>query len=387
MIILCFLIPASYADVRFLVISDFHYDPANNPNAGLDTSKTLLDSSFKKFNELSNKVDFILTLGDFPTHGLISSARHNDDIETIFHGLYQADKPGHPIFYITGNNDSPSGNYQPFSWGNSSPLTLAKDWQGACAYCEGLVINKIHMKDKGYYSSYVHLGNKNIILIALNTIQFAKLPFYQRPYTNQSKDALQQLQWLKSQLQKHSAKQLLIAMHIPPGTDYKGYPLWHEDYLKKFITLLNRYQQNYRQITLLTAHTHMDDVRKIHLNNGRTIYAYATPSISQLHHNNPGMKIFDLAPNLKLKDYTTFYTITDNHWGNQSYQALKNIFPKCHSASLASCLNTLTTDSFCKIFRDGLFYGVKSQRVDSSVCKLTFLVNPRKTASNPVRII
>lgn len=371
----CFFLQPLYADIRFLSISDFHYGQHNSSHEGEDTNTVLLASSLKKFSELSKNVDFILTLGDFPTHVWGYSTKKADDIKTVFHDLFKADNAGKPMFYITGNNDSLRGNYQAFLWNNESPLSLAKDWNGACVYCKGLIIDDSQMYAKGYYSSYVISGNKDVILIALNSTMFTKTPFFIPSYPNQTKEALQQLLWLEDQLKKHHAKQLLIAMHIPPGTDYKGRRIWHEDNLKRFIHLLNQAYSQYGQITLLTAHTHMDDIRKIHLANGKNIYALATPSISRAHYNYPAMKIFDLDTNLKLKNYTTYYTTRNEQWENAHYSATgkcDSVFPQCMSNDLNQCLDTLSNEQVCKQLQEGQFYGVKNPRVNSSVCKLTF---------------
>lgn len=363
------------ADIRFLSISDIHYGSGNTSGDGHDTDMTLLASSLNKFSHLVNEVDFILTLGDFATHGIKSSTKNAEYISTVFHGLYKANIAAKPMFYITGNNDSMGGNYQPFSWNGKTPLTLAKDWQGACLHCERLIIDEKHMRDKGYYSSYVLPGKKDIVLIGLNTIQFAKAPFLTLPYPHKDRDASQQLKWLESQLKTHHAKQLLIAMHIPPGNNHNGSLTWQKEYTKQFINLLNLFHKQYGQITLLTSHTHMDDIRKIQLNDGTNIYAYATPSISQIHHNYPAMKIFDLDNHLRIKDYTTYFTTTNNQWEHEHYQAIKHLFPECNNKILDKCLDTLNNELVCKTLKDGLFYGAKNPKVDSSVCKITYSVN------------
>ena len=364
-----------HADVSFLSISDIHYGSENTPGDGHDTDPLLLASALNKFSHLTQEVDFIITLGDFPTHHWLNSPKIADYIRTVFHDLYQADSAAKPLFYITGNNDSLQGDYQPFSLNGKSPLSLAPDWQGACAHCKGLLLDGTHLADGGYYSTYVVPGNQDMLLIVLNSVQFTRAPFFFPTYPEQMKDALQQLQWLEMQLKTHHAKQLLIAMHVPPGMDYKGRPSWHEPYLKQFINVLNQTASRYGQISLLTAHSHMDDIRKIRLDSGLTIYAYATPSISRIHHNNPGMKIFQFDSDLKLKDYTTYYTTTDEPWENTHYSAIKgadSLFPSCHGQLLVTCLDSLDAVSICKRFKEGLFYGVKSPRVDASVCKLTY---------------
>lgn len=366
------------ADVRFLSIADTHYGIDNKSGDGQDTDPILLSTTMSKFSLLTKQVDFIITLGDFPQHMLWNSYKKEEFIKTVFHRLYQADRKNVPMFYVFGNNDSLFGNYQPFSWNGKSPLTLATEWQGACTHCEGLIIDGSHMEDEGYYSSYVLPRNKEILLIVLNSSQFAKVPFFASKYPNQKKDAAKQLLWLEKQLSNNSAKQLLIAMHIPPGTTYKGGKTWQEPYLEQFIHLLNQAYPRFGQISLLTAHTHMDDIRKIRLNNGRTIYTYSTPSISRMHHNYPAMKIFDINSKMELQDYTTYYTTENQRWTNDHYSAIKgtnSIFPKCHNQTIAHCLDALSEASVYIAFNSGQFYGSKSAHVDNSACKLTYPIN------------
>ena len=373
--ILLLIINPVYANIEFLAISDIHYGDNIITKDGADTDPILLNKALNEFSRLSENVNFILALGDFPEHSLLYLVKKPSYLKTVFHGLYQANKSHKPMFYITGNNDSLQGNALSFSWENKSPLTYATDWQGSCAYCEGLIIDKTHMKDGGYYSSYLTPNNKDVQLIALNSIQFMKLSFYMRQYPNQKKDALEQLHWLKKQLSTHHAKQLLIAMHTPPGLDYKGHMLWHKAYLKEFIKVLADTHKNYQQISLLTSHTHMDEIRKIQLNDGTRIYAYATPSVSPSHHNNPSMKVFNLNAELQLQDYTTYYTTNYSQWTNDQYAAKKDIFPECKNSALATCFNNYGNHFICKRLVKGRFYGVKSLRVNGDVCGITYPVN------------
>lgn len=372
------LLPCVRANTRFLTISDIHYSNDNVAGEGHDTDDALLSLTFHKFKQLVKKVDFILTLGDFPAHMLINSPKKEAYIKTVFHGLYKADINNKPMFYITGNNDSLAGNYQPFSSKGRTPLTLATDWHGACVHCAGLLIDETQMLTQGYYSSYVMPNNKNILLIALNSVQFANLPFYRPQYPYQNQDAFQQLNWLEKQLKTHHAKQLLIAMHVPPGIDYQGNPLWKDEYLDRFIKILNKTYHQYGEINLLSSHTHMDDVRKITLANGCNIYAYATPSISPAHYTHPAMKIFKLNQEVKFMDSTTYYTSNYKTWENKHYHAIQgtqSIFPQCHQKTLHACLESMSLVSLCHSYNKGNFYGVKNLHIDNPACDKTYLVN------------
>ncbi|HIG0430806.1 TPA: Dot/Icm T4SS effector LegS1 [Legionella pneumophila] len=372
------LVSLAFPAPKFLTISDIHYGAENIAKDGQDTGKEFLDVTFKRFEELSQKVDFILHLGDLPTHSLFSTSKKEEYEQVVFHGLYEANPGQKPMFYITGNNDSLLGNYQPFSSDNKSPLNLALDWDGACAHCDGLIIDDTHMRKDGYYSSYVIPNNKEIILIALNSVQWTKTPVFLPKYPNQQRDAFVQLFWLEQQLKNHRAKQLLLAMHVPPGTAYNGNRFWHDIYLDRFLTLLDKYHQSYDQITILFSHSHMEEFRKVKLSDGSTIYAFSTPGISRAHHNNPGMKVFDLDKQMRVRNFTTYFTSDLYEWGNEHYQAMNTpdaIFPNCQNKTIPQCLDTLSPEQVCNNLEAGLFYGVKSTRVPYQGCIKTYQIN------------
>ncbi|RUR13576.1 metallophosphoesterase [Legionella sp. km772] len=375
-----FWVMNAFAGPQFLILTDIHYGADNNARDGEDTGPAFLKIALRRMEQLSKEVDFILNLGDLPTHMQIFTSKKGQYERTLFHELFAADSFTKPMFYIPGNNDSLGGNYQPFEVNGESPLSYANDWDGACVDCKELLIDPSNMRHGGYYSSYVIPNNKELILFALNSAPFVKVPLLASNYPHQEEDAEAELAWLEEQLQQHSAKQLLIAMHVPPGINYKGNPFWNEKALSRFIALLDHYSPSYGEITLLSGHTHMDELRKLTLANGRSIYDYSTPAISRIHHNNPGMKIISLNDKLAVSNYTTYYTSELNNWGNEHYQARGTelaIFPNCHSDNLAACLNALTTQQACADLEKGLFYGSKSDRVPQDVCHYTYVIQER----------
>ena len=367
----------THAEPQFLTISDIHYGSAPISKDGQDTGPEFFKISMDKFRQLSTKADFILFLGDIPVHSLFIKIKKEQFEQIVFHALFQNDIQAKPMFYIAGNNDSLNGNYQPFESNGLSPLNFANDWNGACVHCKGLIINDSHMRHGGYYSSYVMPKNKEIILIALNATQWAKTPFFSH-YPSQEKDALEQLAWLETQLKTHQAKQLLIAMHEPPGKSFRNEPILYKEYEQKFIDLLAKYSPQYGQISLLTSHTHMEEFRKIKLANENNIYAFSTPGISRNHHNYPGMKLFSFNKKLQLQNFTTYYTSELHQWNDQKYNALSGtdpIFPNCQNKTLAQCLNALSTNEVCNDLDRGLFYGVKNPRVLDISCRNTYNIN------------
>ncbi|MFI4963093.1 MAG: metallophosphoesterase, partial [Legionellales bacterium] len=366
-----------FAHIRFLTVSDIHYGVKNSSNDGSDTGDTLLILSLNKIKSLSKEVDFMLYLGDLPTHLFGYSPKKGGYEQTLFQGLFQADALKKPMFYVSGNNDPLGGDYQPFKSHGETPLKYAKKWNGACVRCSGLILDDTHMRSGGYYSSYVQPKNKEVLLIVLNTTQWMLPHIFIPAYPNQDKDARRQLDWLESQLSRHHAKQVLIAMHEPPGTDFVGFPFWYETYLRAFIGILDANKKNYGAITLLTSHTHMDEIRKIKVPSGSSIYAFSTPSVSRIFHNNSAVKVFDLDNQMRVKDFTTYYTTNNESWGDLQYQALgskNSIFPHCQNKTLPQCLNGLSDEKVCDYIEQGLFYGVKSPRVNNASCRLIYKV-------------
>ena len=377
-----FLLPTTYATTQFLTISDIHYGDKNISADGQDSGPELFKNALNKMKQLSSTVDFILFLGDIPTHSLFLDPQKESFEKDVFHGLYESDNTSKPIFYITGNNDSLAGNYQAFESNGISPLTYATDWQGACAHCNDLIIDNSHMYHDGYYSSYVMPNNKEVILIALNATQWTKIPWFRRAfyatYPNKEKEALEQLDWMDKQLKAHQAKQLIIAMHEPPGISYIGESIWYDQYVQEFIKIIAKYTHQYGQITLLSSHTHMDEFRKISLGNGINIYDYSTPSVGRNHHNYPGMKIFSMNKEYKVANFTTYYTSHLHKWNDQHYHALGTadaIFPFCVNKTLAECLDQLSVDEVCNNLDNGSFYGVKNPKVIDTSCRITYPVN------------
>lgn len=358
-----YLLPAPTLAVSFLAISDIHYGSKNLSNPGHDTGPELLKSALDKSRSLLPMVDFILVLGDLPTHAHGYLPEKGAYEAAVFSGLLKADYLKKPMFYLPGNNDSLKGNYQPFVFKGKSPLNYAKNWSGACVFCKGLVIDGSHMRSGGYYSSYVMPGNKSVMLIALNTIPWTRVPFVLPDYPDQDKDALEEFKWLERQLKSHKAQQLIIAMHVPPGASYLGLNLWHSSYVKTFSDLLDTYKGRYGEISLITSHTHRDEIRKLKINKSQSIYGFSVPSVSRNYFNNPGIKVFQLDAKNRIANFTTYYTTTNKAWGNLSYQAKGSkqaIFPSCANTSLAQCLDGMDVDAVCQnINREG-FYTVKN---------------------------
>lgn len=375
----------AHADKHFLTLSDIHYGHDNKMGYGHDTNDDVFWVMLNQYWRLLPKSEFVLLLGDLPTHlGMESSERAKDEY-VVFQYLYHPDSHHtvtQPVFYVPGNNDPLTGDYQRFEKHGQSPLTVAASagWTGPCINCEGQIIDDSGLAHGGYYSAYPMKDDPNTVLIALNTTMFMKKQHYPE-YEHQSSAAKAQLDWLEGQLQQINTKHLLIAMHEPPGKSSSGKSFWKSEYKDRFIDLLTKYQPKGQRVSLFTSHTHFDEIRKIELSTGNTIYGYSTPSISMAHDNNPGMKLYSFDDGYGLSNFTTYYTTPDDiknkSWGHKRYSAMNDddsIFPGCHDLRVGECISRKSVN-ICKAFDAGNYHGVKSPEMGSFDCDEVLHVN------------
>ncbi len=376
LLILVVFAPARAEALHFLSIADIHYGPDNRPGDGHDTGDESWGAALKKFRQLSAQAEFIMVLGDLPTHTNWFSNNKAANEEKIFHDLY-LNAVNTPIFYVPGNNDSLKGNYQPFSYEGHSPLDLAKDWQGACAYCDDLIVDGQFMSSGGYYAASPFKNNKDkALLVVLNSTQFTKIPLILPPYFNQNEDAQTQLDWLENLLQTFAGQQIYIAMHVEPGNDFHGNEIWHRDNLERFMAIIDNLPAS-TELSIFSAHSHYDEIRRMQTPQGRSVMIYGTPSISRDHHNNSGMKLFSVDDALNISNFTTFYTDQLSTWDEQSYQGQggeQAIF-SCTQSILDTCLKSLSIQDACAAMSAGNMYGVKNPRFSELNCSLMYLVS------------
>ncbi len=291
-------------------------------------------------------VQFILFLGDLPAHySCIGSCylapgkrfQHNENISQALAGLHGiAAKAGKPLFYLPGNNDAISGNYHsfadkrgqtPISLAQASPLLFPAIVPSDATTPPCLVSNP--NPKFGYYSAY---PVKGIRLIALNTVIYS--PKYESADgTSQQVAGDEQMTWLAGQLKEATAKKekVYIAMHIPPGLDYKKNAMWTnaQPWERQLLALCDKYRNTIAGV--LFSHTHMDELRRLYDTSGRYIteVAIAAPGVSPNHKTNPAIKTVTYdAKSKELLDFTTYYTTSYTTWGPDSYTFSQTYKPK-----------------------------------------------------------
>lgn len=344
----------SFADAdnhyRFLVLTDMHVDHSREKTTdGQDTGLALWRTALTKADELEKQqhINFILVLGDLPSHSLLLPNRLAD-LRLTLTGLNAHAQNNHlPLYIVPGNNDSLEGNYHSFSnQQGENPFSLDPNVQPIidCKHAkknQACMLDNSQAKLFGYYSAYP-LGNEDSLeLIVLNTVIFTRYDYVSNDNIPQAEAINTELDWLEKTLMDAKAhhKAVILAMHIPPGFDaYSDKPMWtmKEDVFKRFMILLNQYHAQIHLI--LSAHTHMDEIRRIYdKNNHCFLLDVASPSISPVHHNQPSEKVFEINDHGDLINTVTYDLIH-----NTAY-SLSSQFPRCQAeAKITQCLCELS---------------------------------------------
>jgi len=324
----------------FLLISDIHLDtetPDTKPwqDPGMDLWKAFQQKAAEVAKQ--KDVQFILYLGDLSAHYTClgdcylapgERSKHNEDISVALTGLHNiAARANKPIFYLPGNNDAISGNYYSFGDENGqTPISLAQATPfffpaivPSNADTPPCIVSNPH-PTAGYYSAWPVWG---VRLIALNTVIYSP-NFQARNGSSQIFLGDEQMTWLAGQLKEATAKKekVYLAMHIPPGLDYKKNPMWThiQPWERQLLALCTKYQSTIAGV--LFSHTHMDEIRRLYDTTGKYVaeVAIAAPGVSPNHKTNPAIKTVTYdAKSKELLNFTTYYTKSYTTWGTDSY--------------------------------------------------------------------
>jgi len=369
---------AQQKNPSFLLISDIHLDtetPATQPYQ--DPGMDLWKAAQQKATEVAKQSDvqFILCLGDLPAHYSCMGScylapgkrfKHNEDISQALAGLHGiAAKAGKPLFYIPGNNDAIAGNYYSFAdERGQTPISLAQANPyffpaivPSNADTPPCIVSNPH-PTAGYYSAW---PVKGIRLIALNTVIYSP-KFEAVDGNSQMTLGDEQMTWLAAQLKEAEAnkEKVYIAMHIPPGLDYKKNPMWANSmpWERQLLSLCTQYQSIIAGI--LFGHTHMDEIRRLYDSTGKQIteVAISAPGISPNHKTNPAIKkvTYD-AKSKELLDFTTYYTRSYISWGNDAYTFSTTYKPKPRQ-TIYQAIKAMPIDTLKK--RMQLIYNIKN---------------------------
>ncbi|HEY0798182.1 MAG TPA: metallophosphoesterase [Candidatus Baltobacteraceae bacterium] len=343
--------PAATHDVRWLVLSDLHFDPfaeapavvarlATAPVAtwprilalqggrkisgyGHDSNGALIESALGEMRRDVPDPPVVFVAGDFLAHGfrarfLASTGDRNEDayrafvlktmdyLALVLHQAY----PRAQILPVIGNNDGFCEDYhstpgdaflahEALTWG---PLV---DVNGrAPAFVKTFAAG-------GYYQARLPL--RALRVVVPNSI------FWSARYQNRCGDAAQspgsdELTWLSAVL-KHGppGSRTWVATHIPPGVDtfktlvHFGAPslLWDADTQRTFLALVDDPHAGVR--TILTGHLHAFWLRQSDAGRSDDIPILIAPSISPIFGNAPAfLDITVSARNAQIDDVQAY---------------------------------------------------------------------------------
>ncbi|MBX2905758.1 MAG: metallophosphoesterase [Taibaiella sp.] len=327
---------------KFLFISDVHLDPqltVTNSYGHQDAGMDVWSAFTWKLDQVMQSPDapsFIIYTGDLPVHvsyacsplGSAETNAHDTAMAMVLNELRDLSvKYGVRTFYLPGNNDALNGDYLPFAdAAGYTTLSLVDSASGLFPTDSTAAAMISYQPGKGYYSAYAMRGLR---IIALNTVVYNTSC---SPYPGQEKACSDEMLWLRQQLSDAEQKneQCYIAMHIPPGGDYHGNPMWNTNggnWADTFLALAAQYRASISGV--LYGHTHEDEMRLLYAPGTDTVaeVAVSCPGISILHKNNPGFKVvtFDVRSK-ELLDFTTLYTdipVSPKNWpGSYSFSSV-----------------------------------------------------------------
>ena len=227
--------------------------------------------------------------------------------------------PGIPVYVALGNNDTACGDYR---------LDAGSDFlaQTGRIIAEGLPPSERQhalraFAKGGYYSVMMAAPMRDTRLIVLNDI--FQSPKYQT-CGGKADDAAGagEMAWMREQLTRAQRlrQRVWVMGHIPPGVDPFATVLKFTDVCGNGTPEM--FQTSDKMTDLLTehagvirlgifAHTHMDEIRLFHRQNGAEHSAHEqavaikiVPSISPVDGNNPSFTIADINPaSALLQDY------------------------------------------------------------------------------------
>lgn len=326
-----------------LALSDVHLlaNDAACPNRHCETSPSFWAETQTQMQTLvaSANPDFILYLGDMPTHSSHPAAVRDEIFNAVLGGLANtASGTEIPVLYLPGNNDTLGLNadfyglndYCPFTEGGQSVFNSANQpssWPVVNGSAD--IIDLTHRAD-GYYAARIPVGDtaSHLRVLALNTNVFTSA--YSLCSDTAAADGSSQLDWLAAQLADAATARepVLLAMHVPPGVDGYRSPgqqdpktMWdpYMVYEGSDAALQGRWMQAVMldiiarhddEITVLVGgHTHLNGIRRMHACDAAetvTELLVSVPGISTDHGNSPAVKHIQLGAALEPIEVTTY---------------------------------------------------------------------------------
>jgi sphingomyelin phosphodiesterase acid-like 3 len=356
-------------DAKFLLVSDFHFNPMADPalvsdlggadpaewesildrttpaafsQYGSDTNWWLLKSAMDQFPATLPHPTFIMVAGDLLAHNFPATYRnitHDKDqqhyrafvLKTVEFLAMQLQRrfPGTRILITPGNNDNDCGDY-----------TI--EAKGAFLNDTSRIARELGAGDDEFLSTWKALGSFNVPhpalpgvrIISLNSIflsnKYRALSSSQGCAPVSSTAASDLMAWLERNLSEaaEANQKVWLMFHIPPGID--GYasstssgsqshddaaspdtcgnaivPMWAPEWTTQFDTLLAKYHSTI--LASFAGHTHSDDFRLIGPPGSEREFVLINPAISPVYKQNPGFRVVSYRRDGTVEDQSTYY--------------------------------------------------------------------------------
>jgi sphingomyelin phosphodiesterase acid-like 3 len=329
----------------FLMLSDIHFDPFDDPTInvpegeplknwqedfdhskytqistyGKDTRYPLLKSAIDHAAVVAQRChltyDYIIVSGDYTYHGSAPSAnaaggtgggsQQSLEIVDFVTQMIRHRFPTVPVFGALGNNDSDRGDYNTPSSAFFSNVRSALISGGHGTHSPQPFMGYYRVTTPGVSAP----GNE---LLILNTGLWSQ----RSGSTCSQEDAGgEEIAWLNSTLaaiKSNYRETATLVMHVPPGIDVGStlwkkttVPLWSEPCQHEFIDTLARYRGVV--VDIYAAHIHRDDFRILSdSQNAPLCPIHMVTAISPIYGNNPAFEVgwYNKA-NGALVDYAT----------------------------------------------------------------------------------
>lgn len=195
-----------------------------------------------------------------------------------------------PVLFTIGNNDL-HPDYGTFDNDKKDLKSLAKIF-GKYMTEEQLTT----FKKGGYY--YQDIPSQNLRLLLLNTVIYNE---DHGDYDPKNPDPYDQFAWIKTVSQDAVDKKMKVAisMHIPPvaGRD-KFTEGFREEYAATFYETIKSFNYEF----FINGHVHSD----LFLPMADNLFTLSAPSVSPIHENNPGFRVYELQ-NGGLSNFAQFF--------------------------------------------------------------------------------
>ena len=369
----------------FLALSDVHFRPDNMPchssehHCETPPAFWTATQGFVQGVVASETPDFIIYLGDMPTHAPVAPGPRGDIFASVLNGLSGlAGVTDIPVLYLPGNNDTLGHNpgynndYCPFDATGHTVLDYASD-PSAWPVVNGAsdVLDASHLSN-GYYAARLTVGSTGspLRVLALNTNIYTA--HYGLCSDQAAADGSDQLDWLAGQLADaaSASEPVLLDIHVPPGFDgYQGHrtspgTMWDDSlayqgsnpaYAGRWMqdVMLDLIAAHSDTITnVIAGHTHLNGIRRLHT-------CEATPSMSELlvsipgisadHGNRPAFKLFQLDGATEPVAVTTYNAAYSGgyDWSDGASFDFSANYPNTapSGATLAAQIESLDTDA------------------------------------------